>query len=263
MPETLSPSTLFLENLALIERVAGSLARRCGMAGDDAADFLSWVKLKLIEDDYAVLLKFRGESSIGTYLTVVLATLARDYRVQRWGRWRPSAAARRLGRVAERLEVLVRRQGFRLTEAAEALRTSGETQLTDRELSALLAQLPMREPLRPIEAGAEPLEQVASVEGADALVAEQSAVDDRRLAARALASAMESLSAEDRVLLRLRYWEGLSVADVARGLATDQKPLYRRLERLLRELRASLLSAGITPEQIRDLLGDSVERASI
>ena len=80
------------------------------------------MRLRFIENDYAAIRKFRGESSLGTYLTVVVAMLVRDYRVQRWGRWRPSAAARRLGDVAVRLETLVRRNGQAVHEAAETLR---------------------------------------------------------------------------------------------------------------------------------------------
>src|SRR5688572_20569032 len=125
MSQQASFEASFVENLALIDRVAASVARRQGLTGDDAADLSSWIKLKLVESDYAVFGKFRGESSISTYLTAVIATLAHDYRVQRWGRWRPSAAARRKGSVAMRLEALVHRQGHDLRQAAEALRTAG------------------------------------------------------------------------------------------------------------------------------------------
>src|SRR5882672_2358170 len=91
---------LLLANLAWIERVVGALARRHGLSADDRADFASWVKLKLVEHDYRVLQRFRGESTITTYLTTVIAMVYRDYRAHRWGRWRPSAAALRLGRLA-------------------------------------------------------------------------------------------------------------------------------------------------------------------
>jgi len=104
----------FLEHLPRIEKTIGALARRHGFRDAEAADLASWIKLRLIEDDYAVIQKFRGESSITTYLTVVIATLVQDYKVQLWGRWRPSAAALRKGRVAIKLESLVYRQGYQL-----------------------------------------------------------------------------------------------------------------------------------------------------
>src|SRR5919109_1132038 len=99
MPDRQALEALFLRNLGWIERALASVCRRYGVSRDDAEDFASWAKLKLVEDDYAVLGKFRDESSITTYLTVVIAMLFRDYRVQRWGRWRPSADARRRGPV--------------------------------------------------------------------------------------------------------------------------------------------------------------------
>lgn len=258
MSEPPALRTVFLDNLAHIDRVIGAMARRQGLSGEDAADFASWTKLKLVEDDYVVLRKFRGESAIGTYLTVVIAMLARDYRVQRLGRWRPSAEARRLGALAVRLEVLVHRKGYRLDQAGELLRTAGETTLSDRELGAILARLPARAPLRPVEVGAEPLAHVeSSGGGADALVEAASHDQERRRADQAIEEALAALPVEDRLMLRMRFWEDMSVADIARGLAVAQKPLYRRIERLLGELRDRLTRAGVTAEQLGELLDES------
>src|SRR3712207_199407 len=99
--------SLFLSNLPYIDRVLAALARRYGLGGDEVDDFASWARTRLVENDYAVVAKFRGESSATTYLTVVLSMLGREYLVQERGRWRPSAAARRAGPLAARLETLV------------------------------------------------------------------------------------------------------------------------------------------------------------
>jgi RNA polymerase sigma factor for flagellar operon FliA len=246
----------FVQHLALIDRIAAAMARRQGLSGDEAADMSSWIKLKLVENDYAAFRKFRGESSIGTYLTVVIAMLARDYRVQRWGRWRPSAAARRKGAIAIRLESLIHRQGYHLRQAAELLRTAGETQLSDRELAAMAAQLPVREPLRPVEVGAEPLASVATLRSADAGIETESRQQEADRARRTLDRIMSELPVEDRLILRMHFWEGMSVADIARGLQLEQKPLYRRLERLLAALRQRLTQAGLTRELIGELIND-------
>lgn len=258
MADHQSLESLFVENLPLIDRVAAAMARRNGLSGEEIADFSSWTKLKLIEDEYAVLKKFRGESSIGTYLTVVIAMLARDYRVQRLGRWRPSAAARRLGRVAVRLEVLVRRQGLHLQQAGETLRTAGETSLSDRDLAALLAKLPERGAMRPVPVGAERLMTVESDAQADSLIAGESQREERRLIEDTLRRAMSTMSVEDRLVLRLRYWEGSSVAEIARALGLEQKPLYRRIDRLLAQLRRELAVSGVGHEVISQLLDNAV-----
>src|SRR5918999_3660584 len=143
----------FVQHLPYIERTVAALSRRYGLRGDDADDFASWAKMRLIENDYAVLGKFRGGSSLPTYLTVVLSMLGREYLVHQRGRWRPSAAARRAGPLATRLETLIYRDHLSLGHAAERLRTSGETTLSDRDLAALLATLPRRDPIRPANAG--------------------------------------------------------------------------------------------------------------
>lgn len=255
MSET-AVEALFVEHLALIDRITAALARRQGMRGDEPADLASWVKLKLVENDYAALRKFRGESSLGTYLTVVIAMLARDYRVQRWGRWRPSAMARRQGDVAVRLETLVRRDGYGLQQAGELLRTAGATALSDRELATLLASLPARMPLRPVEVGAEPLAAIESPAAADWRVEAETVEAERQRVREALDGLLQELSLEDRMILRLRFWEDQSIADIARAMQLDQKPLYRRVERLLALLRERLESAGIAAERLRTLLNE-------
>jgi RNA polymerase sigma factor for flagellar operon FliA len=246
---------LFLEHLPWIDRVAGHLCRRHTLSGADAEDFASWARMKLMEDDYAVLRKFRGESALNTYLTVVLSMLFREYRVARWGRWRPSAAARREGPVAVRLETLVHRDGYRLDQAAELLHSAGDTDASETELARMLARLPGRTPLRPTEVGADELEHTPAATSADELTERAESQAQRRRLRQALEHALDQLAPEDRVILRMRFWEDLSVADIARGLALPQKPLYRRIERALAVLRGHLQAAGITPDEVRMLLG--------
>lgn len=256
VPERQQAEALFLANLEWVERTIASLCRRYGLARDEADDVSSWVKLKLIEDDYAAFRKFRGDSSIRTYLVVVVAALFRDYRAGHWGRWRPSAAALRRGRLAVRLETLVYRDRCTLDQAARTLRAAGETDLPDRDLAALLAELPTRGPLRPLPAGDAPLAAVPGAAFADERVAADEAERQRQGIFVALERVLQRLPPEDRLILRLQYWKGLSVADVARALKLPQKPLYRRIDRILRQLRTELPREGIAPEQLREFLGE-------
>jgi DNA-directed RNA polymerase specialized sigma24 family protein len=48
-------------------------------------------------------------------------------------------------------------------------------------------------------------------------------------------------------VVRLIFWKELSVADVARSLGVPQKPLYRRLDRILKRLRYAMER----PDEIR------------
>src|SRR2546426_3629620 len=132
---------LFLSELALIERViAWVCARRC-LRGAEAEDFWSTVKLRLIENDYEILGRFEGRSSLKTYMTVVVHRLYLDYQTQRFGKWRPSAEARRLGPVALRLELLLYRDGLTFEEARGVLPTDfqvAESRVALHELSLKL-----------------------------------------------------------------------------------------------------------------------------
>lgn len=253
---------LLRDNLGTVDRIVASLCRRNGLSGDDADDFASWVRMRLVENDYAILGKFRGESQLSTYLTVVISMLFREYRVREWGRWRPSAAAKGLGVVAIRLEMLVYRDGHTLAQAAQVLRSRDGVTLSDRELAALLAQLKPKRPPGPPEVGADALAAVPAEARADDLVAGDEADRERRRIEEALRHSLESLSGEDRMMVRMRFWEGMSVADIGRALNLPQKPLYRRLERAFSRLRQELDARGVTIEQVRELLrGRSEEGA--
>jgi len=247
---------LLLEHLPWIERACAALARRHGLAGDEADDFLSWARMRLLEDDCAILRKFRGECAATTYLTVVLATLFRNWRVREWGKWRPSAAAKREGPLAVRLEALVKRDGFRLEEAGERLRTAGRTTLSDRELAALLGRLPEHAPPRPVAAGDEALAAAPAPVAADDAVLAEEAGARRGEAEAALRRAVERLAPRDQVVFRLRFWEGLTVAQIARGLGVPQKGLYRRIERALARMRRDLERGGVSRERVRELLDE-------
>lgn len=249
------PKAVFLEQLAWIEKVAAMVCHKNGVWGEDAEDFASWTRMRLMEDDYAALRMFRGEAEVTTYLTTVVVRHFQEYRRERWGRWRPSAAAQRHGQLARELEVLVYRDGCRLEEAGERLRTAGKTEATDAELSRLLAQLPPRAPLRPVEVGPDPLDDEPARSRADDRVLAAETEARRRRVMDALARALDRLDPEERAIVRMHMAEGRRVADVARALRLEQKPLYRRIEQLRTRLRGYLEQDGLSEGDVRELLG--------
>jgi RNA polymerase sigma factor (sigma-70 family) len=119
----------------------------------------------------------------------------------------------------------------------------------------MLAQIPPRGQPRPVLVDSDALAAAPAAEIAEDVVEEQEAEDERREARHALFAAMERLDPEDRLILRLRFWEEMSVADIARGLNLPQKPLYRRVDRALQQLRRELESGGLSREHVRSLLG--------
>jgi RNA polymerase sigma factor for flagellar operon FliA len=248
------PERDFLSSLPLVDRTIAIQARRHGLSAADAEDFGAWAKARLIGDDYAVFRKFGGRSSLATYLAVVLANLFRDYRNSRWGRWRPSVAAKRLGPTAIRLEELLHRDGHSMREAVEVLRSAGVA-LAERELVRLAACLPQRVPAAEVSLDALP-------QGAPDLVAppRPAAWDEEvvRAVERTLRALVDELPPEDGLILRMHYWDDVSVADVARLLRLEQKPLYRRLAALETRLRAALEARGIDRGLASEILGGDV-----
>ncbi|HVH13244.1 MAG TPA: sigma-70 family RNA polymerase sigma factor [Longimicrobium sp.] len=255
MPDLLNAEAVFLEHLGTIDRAAAKAARRYGLWGQDAEDFIAWVRLKLMEQDYVAFHKFRGEADWKTYLTMVVLRLASGYSREQRGRWRPSAAAERHGPPAPQLEMLVHRDGLTVPQAGETLRTAGATALTDLELARLLATLPERQPMRPVEVPSESvLEGAPGPSRADAGADgwEDDASRDGLMAT--LRRVMEGMPREDALIVRWHFEEGRSVADVARALGLDQKAQYRRVPRLRDTLRAALERAGVSASEVRELL---------
>lgn len=241
-----SHERLLTDNLPAIRAISARIAWRGGLRSDETDDFCSHVVEKLIDRDYAVLRRFEGRSSLPTYLAVVIQRMFQDYRNHLWGKWRPSMEARRQGELAVHLERLLGRDGLTFEEAVAALAASGET-APRNELEALAQRLPVRvrrrfdteDVLSQIPDASEPIEDHATASrlrpGAERL-------------RNALDHAVSMLSDEDAALIRLCFWEQMSVAAVARAFAIPQKPLYRRIERVLQQLRRALTDAGVDEE---------------
>lgn len=251
-----TPEQLFLDHLGLIDRAVAYVCGKYRLSDAEAEDFSSWMRARLMEDDYAVFRGYRAEAALKTYISVVVSRQFHEYRRQLRGRWRASTAALRLGPPAPKLEELVHRDGYSLRQAGEKLRTSGETTQSDTELARLLDSLPSRAPLRPVEVSSEI--KVEAAEGtfrADDRVAAAEEEQERERIRRALQAAMARLDPEDRLIARMHLQDGRTLAHVARALGLEQKPLYRRLERLRLKLRTYMEQAGIRSGDVHGTMG--------
>ncbi len=249
----MTPEEQFLAQLDLIERVISAICRRHCCYGADAEDFSSSVKIKLIDNDYAVIRRFRGKSLLSTYLTTVVANLFRDYRIRKWGKWRASVVAERLGAEARRLEQLIYRDGFSLEEAVTKLQSDSRRGLSREQLLQLASQLPVRKP-RPRVEGESQLPEVASDGGVDEDILDRHRAELQAKAEAALASALVDLPPEDRLILRMRY-HGSKVSKIARLLDLPQRPLYSRIEKSLARLRIALEAEGLSREEMQEIFG--------
>jgi RNA polymerase sigma factor for flagellar operon FliA len=243
--------SLLSASLGMLASVVAHLGRRHQLDEAEKEDLRSLLHIKLLEDEHAVLRRFEGRSSLRTYLTVVASRMLIDSRTQRWGKWRPSAIARRLGTTAVQLETLLYRDRRPPGEAVEALRRRGVPESVDT-IAAFARQLPVR--VRPREVAAEEAGAVAASTGADDILLDREAADVARRAESAIAVALDSLPAETAVVLKMHFLEGCPLSEVARVLGIDQKPLYRQVERALGSIRQRLESEGVSRELVEQLL---------
>jgi len=244
---------LFRSNLDLIDRVVAGVCRRSGLRDADAEDFASTVTLALMENDYAILRAYEGRSSLETYLTIVVQRLLSRERMRMWGRWHPSAEAERLGAAAVLLEKLLLRDRQSIDQAIPVVRAI-DPSLDRMSVHGLLARLPQRAPrprLVPLPDGED---DFAASEAADRRAEEAEAPKMSERAAQVIRQTLAQLPLEDRMLVRFRFGAEMSIADAARMLGVPQRPLYRRIEALLRQLRAALEREGISASLIGDVI---------
>jgi RNA polymerase sigma factor (sigma-70 family) len=234
-----SPSS---EQMTLLTQIIQSVSRARRLAPDDAQDFAQTVYLRFVEREGEIFRQFDGRSALKTYLTVVVTRMLLDWRNSTRGKWRPSAAAGRLGPIALAYERLTARDGCAAAEAIEML-CGRYPNCSREELEAIVAKVPARPRRRwvaPEEADGQTM--AAFDETIEAIETAQR----RQEARRALLAAFRGLSGEDRQLLRVRFGGSQSLQEAARAQGIDPARLYRRLAVLLKRLRATLRRAGVT-----------------
>ncbi|MFQ5525919.1 MAG: sigma-70 family RNA polymerase sigma factor [Thermoanaerobaculia bacterium] len=243
---------LLLEHLDFIERTVGSLARRNALKPWDADDFEGLVKLRLVTDDYAILRKFQGRSRLTTFLTSVIQNLYRDYRIHRWGKWRPSAAAKRMGDLGVQLEALLYRDGFKTSEAFEILRERLGVTASDSELETLVGELKPRTTRRFESDGA--LAWLAAPDRCDEAALDRERAEAMKRAEDGLCRALKSLETEERLILKMRFGDSLTIRAIAEALDLPQRQMYTRVQSLLGKVRRRVEEQGVSCEDVLDLL---------
>jgi len=232
--EAATGASLIGPHLETVDAAIAHVSRRKLLSSDEREELRSCVYIKLLDRDGEVLRQFRGDSHLRTFLFVVVERVLLDLRNAKWGKWRPTAAARRLGEAAVRLETLVGRDGLTREEAEGVMRREGEWPLESAQ-QRQLDLLPARLSRRFID-----MDQVEGLRDPSAdpearLIA--AAPDSRR---RALRRVIAALDPEDRTLLRLRFDEHLPVGRIASLTGMTTAAAYRRFDAIYRRLRATL-----------------------
>jgi RNA polymerase sigma factor for flagellar operon FliA len=253
----MGPEALFRANLAVIDRVVREVCRSARVREDDVEDFASSVKLALIDDGYAVLKRWEGRSSLAGYLNVVIRRLLSDHRNHEFGRWRPSSEAVRMGETAVLIERLIVRDRRAFDEIVPFVRAH-DPSLTDEEIASIAGRLPLRT-ARPRAVGIDDADEssLASSERADGRLLSR---EVRRISARASDVVRKTLAGwpdEDLMILRFHFGSAMTIAEISRMLRLPQRPLYRRIEGLLSQLRAALAASGLDAAGLSAVIGEA------
>lgn len=243
---------LLEEEIDVVEDVISWVCRRNGLAGDDGDSFRSYVRFRLVDDEYSVLRKFSGRSSLRTYIKVVVANAYIDYRIKQSGKWRPSAAARRFGRVGRLLDAYLNRDGHSRGEAVQRLASRDDVDESEPELLRMANEIPQR-----VGRNFTRLDESARLPAptvADDRVRNLERDETLKRAADALEQALSTLSDQDRAMVLLHIVDGMTVASIARTMKLEQKPLYRRLSSIRDRLRELLEESGVDRSTLAELL---------
>ena len=243
----MAPQEVLLENLPMIERIVAAICRQRHMSVDETEEFSCEVKLRLLENDYAILRRFQGRSSFRTYIAAVVVQMLRDYRARQYGKWRASAEAVRLGDAAVQLERLLYREHWSLEEAIPEMERRFRG-MSRAECEEITSRLPWRFSRRHIN-----IDDVDLPQEPDVLEFER-AREAREISV-VVRNYLDSLPDEDRLLFRLRFESGMPVSSIARSLHADMQSLYRRLSRLCADLRKVLEANGISAADAKALVG--------
>jgi RNA polymerase sigma factor for flagellar operon FliA len=237
MPEPARPSS---SDLVLLGEVIRSVVRRGRLSPSDAEDFSQGVHLKFLESGYEAFARFDGRSSLRTYLTTVVWRLLLDWRNAAYGKWRPSAAARRLGPEGVRLDRLINRDGLTVDEAIQVASRAAAAS-PDRILRRIADRLPLR---RRTVFVADDVLHLVGREFPDPIEARERAAKTRQTRI-ALGQAFNQLEPEERRLMSLRFRQSLTVREIAGLLNVDAKRLYRTYDRLVGKLRRGMGASGV------------------
>lgn len=242
------------EFLAGYSPIIVHVIRRCGVAADRADECFLHVCEALSDDGFRRLRSFRGDgpASFKTWLMAVAANLCIDWNRREKGRIRPLRSVSRLPDLDRQVYRCIFERRMTRTQCLDALRPRfpGLTAAGVAEINARLFQLltpqqrwqltvrtpslaPVTFPVSPEDDS--PAWQLAEPGPGPDELAEESQEQGK------LQQALAALSAEQRLLLRLRYEQNLSLAEIARLTGQpDPFRVNRRVQAALDALAAAM-----------------------
>lgn len=196
--------------------------------------------------------------SFATWLKLVVRNLYFDWFRHAHGRKSLPKEIQKLGALEQRAFKLVYWEGYSAHESFQILRGEFTTLRFDHfiqrlaEVEARMTSINRAKIRRDIERARGPLSLDSEEEGppieARAEVHVPTPEDDAALSERraALWRLIQDLPAQDRLLVRLRFFEGLTAKQIAAAIgSTEPMEIYRRIERVCLDLRRRAKALGV------------------
>lgn len=238
------------------------LERQCRMrlrSEEEREEFPAWAMIRLIERWPKLVRDFQARARFTSYLDRVVENLVRDYRIEKWGKWRPSQCARRLGLQALELERLVYRDRWEPKEAVETmvfqsrLPSARSEEVMRERLWSVLADLPRREP---IPVALDP--DLIANWFADSRALDFQEENDLRASharlLRLLVRALGELDEASRTLLESYFVHGTPYVEVAAEEGRDRTEVYNQAHKSLRRMRRLFEREGVERRELGRLL---------
>ena len=159
-----------------------------------------------------------------------------------------------MGPLAIRLEALLYRDGYGVQEAIELLHSLGDPLPADAELRRLAARIPARTRPRTVDSAA--AAEISTEDATDSELLRNELNQARAITSQEIERALQSLDPEDHIVLKMHYFDGVTVADIARTLQVDQRRLYGRIDSCKKRLRSLLEQRGVDREMVAAFLTD-------
>ncbi|HVG08525.1 MAG TPA: sigma-70 family RNA polymerase sigma factor [Thermoanaerobaculia bacterium] len=244
---------LYHQSLEALPPILRGLGREKRVSPEELEDLQSEIQVKLLEDDYRVLRRWDSRSSLKGYLVTVVYNVWHDWVRSEKGKVVVSAAAKRLGPPAPLLEKLLGREGFTFEEAYQLIKP-GFPGLSRGEAKEIVAQIYPRRG-RIFESEDVVTRQPDLEPTGDKRLERREKLVKKRKALALLHRILSDLPEQDRDLLLRAHAEGVKFSCIARSLGIDQRPLYRRNEKLITKVRTILEKAGIRWEDLSEVIG--------
>jgi hypothetical protein len=202
-----------MEDLPDIDSVTTLFARHFDLTPDETAQAVTYVKQQLVANDYAIIPKHDGQSSLKSFVITVIHRLVGQYRAQRCGAWPGADYASSTSDGAGMIRHLMVRYGFSYAEAVELCRRGGGDAVAGDA-----------------RGNGEMLNGAAAP-----------ASDSDSLRIRAIVTEfVASLGQMDRMLFEAIVFRSETLTDTSRKMRTKTRYLGIRVERLVRRLQAKI-----------------------